>query len=242
MKTIEVKFPTIEGMKVENASVDLKKGASVVEYVEEVKFKKGDIVFHDTVDYVWVFIYSNRDGDAYCGYNCVEVNDGDHYTSYRNNKTNLIRLATDSEKQLLFDALEKEGKYWDVEALEVKEFERVPDDIGIYKCNKLTKYNKGDGLYIGFNDNKQNLSISNGIYTVTLNNDSVCSRIDCYLKPINHEDVKVGDTILCGDKEYLSNYYKIIENGCAYTSDENDVFVLNAFGSQEKLFKLIPIK
>ena len=39
-------------------------------------------------------------------------------------KTNLFRPATDSEKQLLFDALAKEGKMWDAERKQVVDLPR----------------------------------------------------------------------------------------------------------------------
>ena len=241
MKKIEVKFPEIDGMRVSGATLDFENGCSVVEYVDDV-FKKGDIVYHNTGVNKWVFIYTNTRNGDYNGLSCVHPITGEYYPIYNNEVGVYSRLATDSEKQLLFDALEKEGKYWDAEALEVKEFDRVPENIGIYCCDRPTLYDKGDGLYIGFNDNKQNLSTSNGIYTVNLNDANIYSRTRCYLKPISHEDVKVGDTILCGDKECLTNYYKIIESGVVYVSDENDVFVFGDFLGGDKLFKLIPIR
>ena len=132
-KTIEVKFPTIEGMKVENASVDLKNGVSVVEYVEEVKFKKGDIIYCE---------YTRQGGSSWVAINdsidsigvgltlaslMITSNSKDEpkwhldIDNYQNVELDMIRIATDSEKQLLFDALEKDGKYWDSESLEVKE-------------------------------------------------------------------------------------------------------------------------
>lgn len=242
MKKIEVKFPEIDGMRVNGATLDFNKGCSIVEYVEDVKFKKGDIVYHDTGVNEWVFIYTNTRNGDYNGLSCVHPITGEYYPLYNNEVEVYSRLATDSEKQLLFNALEKEGKYWDAEALEVKAFERVPENIGIYCCDRPTLYDKGDGLYIGFNDNKQNLSTSNGIYTVNLNDDNIYSRTRCYLKPISHEDVKVGDTILCGDKEHLSSYFKVAGSACAYTSDENDIYTLDRFGLMDKLLKLIPIK
>ena len=139
-KTIEVKFPTIEGMKVENASVDLKNGVSVVEYVEEVKFKKGDLLYCEYFSHgscSWVCINDNINDKGYGKYFACLLIKGNRdkinvfklkKASYQNVDLDIIRLATDSEKQLLFDALEKEGKYWDSESLEVKELS-VSDKI-----------------------------------------------------------------------------------------------------------------
>ena len=119
-KTIEFKFPEIEGMKVENASVDLKNGLSVVEYVEYAKFKKGDIVYYSDSVGTWICIFDYESMISRTQYivmlnsfNALNFNDYMDVTCQR--------LATPSEKQLLFDALEKEGKYWDSESLEVKE-------------------------------------------------------------------------------------------------------------------------
>lgn len=128
-KTIEVKFPTIEGMKVENARVDLKNGVSVVEYVEEMRFKKGDILYCEYFrngGCQWICINDDIGENGHGDYfailiiesNCIsEV----RYESFQNVELDVFRLATNSEKQLLFDALEKDGKYWDSESLEVKE-------------------------------------------------------------------------------------------------------------------------
>ena len=133
-KTIEVKFPTIEGMKVENASVDLKNGFSVVEYVEDAKFKKGDIVYCEYKKCggsSWVAINSNLDnfglGITFASFMLTSNSDdvdpkgSVQYNDGQNIELDVFRLATNSEKQLLFEALEKEGKYWDSENLEVKE-------------------------------------------------------------------------------------------------------------------------
>lgn len=119
-KTIEVSFPTIEGMKVENASVDLENGLSVVEYVEDTKFKKGDIVYYSDSHGTWICVFDYETMSSSTEY-IVMLNKFNrlHFNDYMD--VVCQRLATDSEKQLLFDALEKDGKYWDSEILEVKE-------------------------------------------------------------------------------------------------------------------------
>ena len=50
----------------------------------------------------------------------LKIHDGE-ILYYRNVSQDGFRLATPSEQQLLFDALAKEGRYWDAEALEVKD-------------------------------------------------------------------------------------------------------------------------
>lgn len=238
MKTIEVKFPEIKGMRVSGAALDFKNGCSLVEYVDDVEFKKGDVLCMFSHGVGFIGIYNYKEGDkTHCfvdyGYSFLEYDDWGRYSD--------IRIATDSEKQLLFDALEKDGKYWDSEALEVKEFERVPENIGIYRCDRPTLYNKGDELCIGFNDNKQIISTSNGIYTVDLNDADIYYRVNCYLKPISNKDVKVGNTILCGDKTNIEDYFKISNSGWVFSCGE-DTYIMDRSYNGEELFKLTPIK
>ena len=235
MKKIEVKFPEIEGMRVSSATLDFENGCSVVEYVDDV-FKKGDIVYHNTGVNKWVFIYTNTRNGDYNGLSCVHPITGEYYPIYNNEVGVYSRLATDSEKQLLFDALEKEGKYWDAEALEVKEFDRVPENIHIYRG----KNDPSDKLWIGFGDD-QLLGEYSGKYTVMGRHDRY-SRVNCYLKPITIDEICVGDTIVTYDCNILNNYTKVCNNLIVYISSDSDVFTMDEFDDNIELFKLIPIR
>ena len=77
------------------------------------EFKDGDIVFFSVKNWSYVFISkgSKKSTSAYASLRCEE---GIIDYNIDNVCVNSIpRLATDSEKQLLFDALAKEGKAWD---------------------------------------------------------------------------------------------------------------------------------
>lgn len=95
-----------------------------LEIEKQPEFKDGDILFVkcEERDFIEIFNYSKKDGDLY---DHASLNTAtqvlDISGRYRICKDEIveIRLATDSEKQELFDALAKEGKAWDAEKKEV---------------------------------------------------------------------------------------------------------------------------
>lgn len=236
-----------------NAMIDYENRLVIIESKEkkqESKYKKGDIILEEykgvkylnilkgyrhadlrSLDFFIQYIMEDEDSDPYC--------DG-----WRFCHVEYSRLATPSEQQILFDALAKEGKYWDAEALEVKDLIKVPESIGIYK-HKLQFDVFGDGLFISFNENKQVLGCCDGLYTVDIINDSF-EKVQCYLQPCKREDLKVGDTALfkyvSGDDIDKNNRYcKIIyERTFATIKDDTEIVI----GNRKDFiwYKLIPIK
>lgn len=108
--------------------------------IEKSEFKNGDIAFADYGNRQDVFIVSGKT-DLSEGYNSfisldlsdLTLNMG-YRTSFFKKDFCKLRLATDSEKQQLFSALEKEGKAWDAEKkmvvnlkpkVELKPFDKV---------------------------------------------------------------------------------------------------------------------
>lgn len=106
------------------------------------KFKDGDIVFMKGIksklfaNCIFILRSEYKDGDERAFYYAF-YNVDDKYTldEYGNTKVHYsLRLATDSEKQQLFDALSKKGKRWDAEKkqvielkpkVEIKPFDKV---------------------------------------------------------------------------------------------------------------------
>lgn len=91
------------------------------------EFKDGDIVFMKGIkselfaNCIFILRSEYKDGDERAFYYAF-YNVDDKYTldEYGNTKVHYsLRLATDSEKQQLFDALSKKGKRWDAENKEV---------------------------------------------------------------------------------------------------------------------------
>lgn len=93
--------------------------------IEKSEFKNGDIAFAEYGNRQNVFIVSGKT-DLSEGYNSfisldlsgLTLNIG-YRTSFFKKGFCKLRLATDSEKQQLFDALAKEGKAWDANKKEV---------------------------------------------------------------------------------------------------------------------------
>lgn len=88
------------------------------------EFKDGDVLFVkcEERDFIEIFNYSKKNGDLY---DHASLDSSTHNLDisgkYRICKDEIteIRLATDSEKQQLFSALEKEGKAWDAEKKQI---------------------------------------------------------------------------------------------------------------------------
>ena len=110
-----------------------------LEIEKKPEFKDGDILFVkcEERDFIEIFNYSKKNGDLY---DHASLDSSTHNLDisgkYRICKDEIteIRLATDYEKQQLFDALAKEGKAWDAEKkmivnlkpkIELKPFDKV---------------------------------------------------------------------------------------------------------------------
>ena len=110
-----------------------------LEIEKQLEFKNGDVLFVkcDKQDFIEIFNYSKKNGDLYDHASLdTATQDLDISGKYRIDKDEIteIRLATDSEKQQLFDALAKKGKAWDAEKkqivdlkpkVELKPFDKV---------------------------------------------------------------------------------------------------------------------
>ena len=105
------------------------------------EFKDGDIALADYGNRQYIFIVSNKT-DLSEGYNSLisldlwdsTLNMGGYRMSFFKENLSKLRLATDSEKQQLFDALAKVGKAWDANKkmivdlkpkVELKPFDKV---------------------------------------------------------------------------------------------------------------------
>lgn len=82
------------------------------------EFKDGDIVVAEEDNYYDKVIFIATIKDAIVSKALINVRYEDyevHYNEYRFGHNRSLRLATDSEKQQLFEALAKENKAWDAE-------------------------------------------------------------------------------------------------------------------------------
>lgn len=105
------------------------------------EFKDGDIAFADFGKIQDVFIVSGKTNlsEGYYSFIALNLNSTKalsigYKTSFFKENLNTLRLATEEEKQQLFDALAKEGKAWDAEKklivdlkpkVELKPFDKV---------------------------------------------------------------------------------------------------------------------
>ncbi|WP_101690701.1 hypothetical protein [Dysgonomonas massiliensis] len=268
MQKIEIKLPQIEGAELKNVTTNIENGYVVAEYgekVQEPKFKKGDIVYCEYYrcgGSSWVAILNEWDS-SYMGINIVDImiksNAGSsidklRFDDHQNVKLDICRLATSDEQQILFDALAKEGKYWDAEALEVKDFIKVPESIGIYKDYTIFNKRHGDGLFIGFNEDKQALGVDvvNGVYVVkSVGRLEQTDKVQCYLQPCKRDDLKSGDTAYFFEKGDDSKFMLaicLIVGYCKILDYQTYVYILNGIDIETNVdndsynwYKLIPI-
>ncbi len=116
-KTYKIMLP--RNKEAQNIRTNIKDGTIEVEVELKEKWepKDGEICFAMTSSGIWKFILIYGKSDRPCIYN---ENHSGWVLDYRTNwGYSIIRPATDSEKQLLFDALDNEGKMWDAERKQV---------------------------------------------------------------------------------------------------------------------------
>lgn len=101
------------------------------------EFKDGDIVFMKGIkgrcfaNCIFILRSEYKDGDERAFYYAF-YNADDKYTldEYGNTKVHYsLRLATDSEKQQLFEALAKKNKRWDAEKKQIVDLETKVDEL-----------------------------------------------------------------------------------------------------------------
>ena len=130
------------------------------------EFKDGDIAFADYGNRQDVFIVLGRTGlsEGYSSFISMDLSSLTLSIAYRTSffKKDLckLRLATEEEKQQLFDALEKEGKAWDAEKKQIvdikkehqfKPFEKVlvRDSIDdVWRASFFSHIKENDGRYV----------------------------------------------------------------------------------------------
>lgn len=118
-ETVQCYINTIEerlGGKLNRETLEIEK--------TQPEFKDGDVLFVKcrSDDFIEIFNYSKKNGDLYDHASLVpRTQELDISGKYKIRKDEIveIRLATEEEKQQLFDALAKEGKAWDAGKKEV---------------------------------------------------------------------------------------------------------------------------
>ena len=103
-----------------------------LEIEKQSEFKDGDILVAEEDNYYDKVIFIAAIKDDIVSKVLINVRYEDYevnYNEYRFGRNRNLRLATDSEKKQLFDALTKEGKYWDTEkkqVMDLKEYQFKP--------------------------------------------------------------------------------------------------------------------
>lgn len=112
-----------------------------LEIEKQLEFKDGDIVVAEEDNYYDKVIFIAAIKDDIVSKVLINVRYEDyevHYNEYRFGHNRSLRLATDSEKQQLFDALAKEGKRWDSEKKQIVDLKPA------FEIGKLYVFNEED--------------------------------------------------------------------------------------------------
>lgn len=107
-----------------------------MEIEKQPEFKDGDILYSEETEYSDATIFiAEISGGVISTYAYIDLLDESvmvRNDTFKESEINAMRLATDSEKQQLFDALAKEGKRWNPDAKQIedlpKKYEFKPFD------------------------------------------------------------------------------------------------------------------
>jgi len=119
----------------------------VTTFEKKEKFKKGDILFCDSISGLnGIIILENGSYTTKIPYLCHLAKSGNFYftNSVTNENFPKLRFATDSEKQLLFDALAHKGKQWNAEKLCIEDLKVVPK---VGDCCRIDFIGEGKGIH-----------------------------------------------------------------------------------------------
>jgi hypothetical protein len=117
-----------------------------LEIEKQPEFKDGDIVALVVRKCTHIAIFQSRQ-EAYIGFHAVLCHNDELLLEepFREDVGDIeLRLATDSEKQQLFDALEKKGKAWDAEK---KEFVNLKPKVEFKPFDKVLCRNSKDDTW-----------------------------------------------------------------------------------------------
>lgn len=132
-KTYKIQLP--RNKEAQNIKANIRNGTIEVEVELKEKWepRDGEICFAMTSSGMWKFILIYGKSDWPCIYN---ESDSGWVLDYRTNWSySIIRPATDSEKQMLFEALAKEGKMWDAQKKAVVDLPRWRAEKGDFYYN-----------------------------------------------------------------------------------------------------------
>lgn len=107
------------------------------------EFKDGDIVALVVRKCTHIAIFQSRQG-AYIGFHAVLCQNDELLLEepFREDVGDIeLRLATDSEKQQLFDAIEKDGKAWDAEKKAILDLKPKKSEFKIFQKVLVRNYN-----------------------------------------------------------------------------------------------------
>ena len=139
-KTYKIQLP--HNKEAQNIRTNIKDGTIEVEVElkEKWELKDGEIYYTNTDYAEYIFITKKILSDHIA--TDIILRDKEYLSigfdfDVFKEKTNLFRPATDSEKQLLFDALAKDGKMWDAEKKQVVDLPKPQAEVK--ECPTLEK-------------------------------------------------------------------------------------------------------
>jgi hypothetical protein len=151
-------FTAPEG-KITNVKID--GNQVIVEYEEKFEPKDGDFVAGFKSGVLFLSIYKDARGTDCFNYYAMITNNGSHW--YNNWGINGVasRYMTNDEKQLLLDALKKDGKRWNAERKCIEETRWRAEYGGVFYS---IVFDGNDGLFVPYANTEKHSPIDNVRY------------------------------------------------------------------------------
>lgn len=179
------------------------------------EFKDGDIAFADYGNRQNVFIVSDKTAlsEGYNSFISLDLNSLTLSMGYRTTffKKDLceLRLATEAEKQQLFDALAKEGKRWDSEKKQIVDLKPA------FEVGRFYVFNEDDedgeltiiGKLIGKNESEDTLTFGD---QYEIENEHFVTNETFYLNISLHKELREATEL---EAELFNKHYAIWKNG-----------------------------
>ena len=202
--------------------------------------------------YSWVIQFKGfreNKGDSISYYYMLKIHNNTLNSNSNCNNNGWVE-ATPAQKQQLIDKVQEEtGKVWNEDT---KMFEDKPKDILVPECIKIIKY-QNNQLGLVFNDNKQVLTFSEGVYIVQPL-DKLDKFISCRLEKTTFEELHEGDIFFEGlIKQHLNTllFYNIkIGSGRYIYIDTDDNTIHDNYSilsdsdypeEEEIFYKVVPL-
>lgn len=151
-------------------------------------------------------------------------------------------MQTKEEHEAQFNSLKKATE--DITEVEFEDI-LVPEKISLFALPNGDYGGYGDGLFIGFNEEKQLLGFSDTTYCVEPRNKCRLDKVLCKLIPCNREDLRPGDTAfadLLNNIGHNTSYCKVLDDErIVYPTSDHGASITEWKGFNMQWYKVVAL-